>query len=180
MLSARDLGPVKDLVATIGPNAQAGTVEQAAAFGDVVLISVPWPALIDIAKANGAALKGKVILDTNNPTARRDGPASEAPLAKGVGTYDQELFPGTKLVRAFNSIGWTELAAQAHRAGEPVGIELGADDAGAMEIAKQLVTDAGFEPVVVGNLAKSKLFDPGTPVYPKTMTAKEMKAALNL
>ena len=43
-----------------------------------------------------------------------------------------------------------------------------------------LVSDAGFEPVVVGDLAKTKLFDPGTPVYPKTMTAKEIRAALNL
>jgi predicted dinucleotide-binding enzyme len=47
-------------------------------------------------------------------------------------------------------------------------------------VASQLVRDAGFDPVVVGDLAKSRLFDPGTPVYPRTMTAREIKAALGL
>lgn len=180
MLSARDLGPVQQLVAQIGPNAKAGTPQQAAAFGDVILVSVPWPALAQIGKDYAAELKGKMVLDTCNPSLRRDGPQAQAGLDKGAGIADQELLPGTKLVRAFNSIAFGELAAQAHRSGEPVGIELGGDDKAALEIAKQLVTDAGFEPVVVGDLVKSKLFDPGTPVYPKTMTAKEIKAALNL
>ena len=70
----------------------------------------------------------------------------------------------------------TNELAQAQR----LGIEIGGNDKAAIDVAKQLVSDAGFEPVMVGDLAKTKLFDPGTPVYPKTMTAKEIRAALML
>ena len=180
MLSARDLGPVKELAAQIGHGVTTGSPAEAAAYGDVILISVPWGAVAEIGKDYGAAMKGKVVLDTCNPAARRDGPEVAAALEKGAGLTDQALLPGTRLVRAFNSIQAASLASQAGRAGEKAGIEIASDDKAALATASQLVRDAGFDPVVVGDLAKSKLFDPGTPVYPRTMTAKEMKAALNL
>ena len=55
-----------------------------------------------------------------------------------------------------------------------------ADDKEAMDIAARLVRDAGFEPVIVGPLAKAKDFQPGSPLFGKTMTAREMKQALGL
>ena len=61
-----------------------------------------------------------------------------------------------------------------------MGIELAADDAEALTIAKQLVTDAGFEPVVVGGLATAKRFDTGTPVYPKALPASQVRAMMGL
>ena len=71
-------------------------------------------------------------------------------------------------------------AQDAHHAGELYGIELAADDAKALAMAKQLVTDAGYEPVVVGDLSTAKKFDAGSPVYPKAMLASEMRTALGL
>src|SRR5579862_2554621 len=67
MLSARDLGPVNTLVATIGHGARAGTPAEAAAFGDVIVMAVPWGALPEVGKDLAAPMKGKVLLDTCNP-----------------------------------------------------------------------------------------------------------------
>jgi predicted dinucleotide-binding enzyme len=163
MISARDPDAVKQLAAQIGPNASAGTPAQAAAFGPVVLISVPWSALAQVGKDNAAALKGKVVLDTCNPNARNDGADAQAALDKGTGVADQALLPGTHLVRSFSSLNYAALQKGAHQAGEKLGVPIGSDDKAALAIASQLVTDAGFEPVVVGDLARSKMFDLGGP-----------------
>ena len=151
MLSARDLGPLKDLAAQLGPNAQAGTLN-AAAWGDVVVVTVPYGALPQIGKDYAAQLKGKVVLDTCNPSLGRDGDMAKDALKRQHRRHGPHLSAGHKLVRAFNSIQAAALASEAHRAGTPAGIELAADDAKALDIAKQLVTDAGFEPVVIGGL----------------------------
>jgi predicted dinucleotide-binding enzyme len=180
MLSARDLGPVRELAAQLGYTARVGTPAEAAAWGDVVVVSVPYGALPQIGHDYAAELKGKVVLDTCNPYVSRDGDMAQEALNKGTGVMDPIYLPGTRLVRAFNAINYRSLASEAHRAGEPIGIELAADDPQALTIAKQLVSDAGFEPVVVGGLSTAKRFDNGSPVYPKTLTANEMRALLGL
>jgi predicted dinucleotide-binding enzyme len=180
MLSARNLGPVKTLAAKLGPNAHVGTPAQAAAWGDVVVVTVPYGALPQIGRDYAAQLKGKVVLDTCNPYLSRDGAMAKDAIEKGTGIMDPIYLPGTRLVRAFNAISYTAIASEAHRPGTPIGIELAADDPHALAIAKQLVTDAGFEPVVVGGLATAKSFDPGTAVYPKALTAAQIRAALHL
>src|SRR6516225_5753938 len=73
LLSSRHPEELKDLVAGLGPLAQAGTVEQAIAFGDVVLLTVPYPALPQIGRDHAAGLKGKIVLDTCNALVGRDG-----------------------------------------------------------------------------------------------------------
>jgi len=180
MLSARDLGPVKELAAQLGPNAQVGTPEQAAAFGDVVVVTVPYGALPQVGRDYAAQLKGKIVLDTCNPSPARDGDMTKDALEKGTGVMDAIYLPGTRLVRAFNAIGFAALAANSHRPGELIGIELAADDQKALAVAKQLVTDAGYEPVVVGDLSTAKKFDTGTPVYPKAIPASELRAMLGV
>jgi hypothetical protein len=180
MLSARDLGPVKELAAQLGPNAHVGTPTEAAVWGDVVVVTVPYGALPQVGKDYAAQLKGKIVLDTCNPNPQRDGAMTKDALEKGTGVMDPIYLPGTRLVRAFNAITYTALGSEAHRAGEPVGIELASDDQQALDIAKQLVTDAGFEPVVVGGLSTAKRFDAGTPVYPKALPAKQVRAMLGI
>jgi hypothetical protein len=180
MLAARDLGPVKALVAQLGPNAQAGTPEQAAAWGDVVVVTVPYSALPQIGHDYAAQMKGKVVIDTCNPYLGRDGDMAKDAIAKGTGVMDPVYLPGTRLVRAFNSITYADLARNGHHPGELYGIELAADDPKALAVAKRLVIDAGYEPVVVGGLSSAKKFDQGAPVYPKAMLASDMRAALGL
>ena len=101
-------------------------------------------------------------------------------VEKGTGVMDPIYLPGTRIVRAFNSISFTALGQNAHHTGELYGIELAADDAKALATVKQIVTDVGYEPVVVGGLAAAKKFDAGSPVYPKAMPAGEMRKALGL
>ncbi len=180
MLSARDLGPVKEVAAQLGPNAQAGTPQQAAAWGDVVVVTVPYAALPQIGRDYAAQLKGKIVIDTCNPYLGRDGDIAKDAIAKGTGVMDPIYLPGTRLVRAFNSITYTALAQDGHHTGELYGIELAADDPEALSVVKRLVNDAGYEPVVVGGLSTAKEFDQGAPVYPKAMLASEMRAALGL
>jgi 8-hydroxy-5-deazaflavin:NADPH oxidoreductase len=180
LFSAREIGEVKELVASLGPQARAGTPREAAAFGEVVLISVPYSALPQIGRDLSAQLKGKVVLDTCNPIQGRDGDMAVEARAKGTGVASVELLPGVRLVRAFNCVGYNSMRSEAHRAGERLAIPLAADDDAALKIAIRLVQDAGFEPVVVGPLARAKEFDVGTPVFGKALTARELRALLGL
>ncbi len=180
MLSARNLDPVKKLTAGLGPLARVGTPKEAAAFGDAVLISVPYGALPQIGRDLASELNGKVVLDTCNPSQTRDGSMAVAAKAKGTGLASAEYLPGVRLVRAFNSVGYTALRSETNRPGDKVGIPLAGDDQEALAVAAQLVQDAGFEPVVVGPLTRAKDFDMGTPVYGKALTAPELRRALNL
>jgi len=85
-----------------------------------------------------------------------------------------------RLVRAFNAINSGDLASEAHRNGERIAIPLAGDDSQALEMAQRLVRDAGFEPVVVGPLARAREFDVGTAVYTRLMTAAQLRQALGL
>jgi predicted dinucleotide-binding enzyme len=179
MISARSLDEVQKLAAQIGHGVTAGTPQQAAAFGDVVLISVPFGALPQVGRDNAAQLKGKIVLDTCNPYVSRDGEMAKEALEKGTGVVDPTYLPGTKLVRAFNQVSAASLASEAHRSGEKIGVPLAGDDKQALDVAQQLVRDAGFDPVVVGALSTAKRFDPGTPAY-HTLTARELRTILGI
>ncbi len=182
LFSARSIDEVQSLLAKLklGPRARAGTPAEAAAFGDAVLVSVPYAALPQVGRDNAAALKGKVVLDTCNPIENRDGPMAAEMLKKGTGVASAELLPGARLVRAFNCVGWNSMRTEAHRAGEKLAIPLAADDAAALKVAVGLVQDAGFEPVVVGGLARAKAFDYGSPVFGRALTARELRQELGL
>lgn len=179
LFSSRHPEQLQDLVAKAGPKAKAGTPEEAAKFGDVVFLAVPYGAIPEIGKSYGALLKGKVVLDACNPREQRDGAMANDAIAKGAGVATAEYLPGARIVRAFNAIGWNQIPNEAHRAGEKVGIPLVGDDAQALKIASQLVQDAGFDPVVVGGLERSKEFGMGSPVR-GGMTAREIKQVLKL
>jgi len=141
---------------------------------------VPYAALPQVGRDLADSLKGKVVLDACNPIPGRDGDMALEAKAKGTGVASPQFLPGARLVRAFNSVGYTSLQSQAHRAGEKVAIPLAGDDAQALQTAARLVEDAGFEPVTVGSLARAKEFDAGTPVFGKAMTAAELRRGLGI
>ena len=178
LLSSRHPDELKPLAKQLGPRARVGTPAEAAAFGDVVLVSVPYKALPQIGRDLKAELAGKIVLDTCNPYPGRDGDMANDARKKGTGVASPELLPGTRLVRAFNAINAGSLASEAHRKPPLVGIPLASDDAEALKVAQRLVSDAGFDPVVVGGLARAKDFDVGAPVYTKLLTAAELRKAL--
>jgi len=180
LLSSRHPQELEPLAQSLGPRAHVGTPREAALFGPVVLVSVPYAALPQIGRDLQAELAGKVVLDTGNPYPQRDGPMALEARAKGTGVASAQYLPGVRLVRAFNAINAGDLRSEAHRSGAPVAIPLAGDDPAALATAERLVRDAGFEPVVVGPLARAREFDVGTAVYTRLMTAPQLKQALGI
>ncbi|MGH7046439.1 MAG: NADPH-dependent F420 reductase [Stellaceae bacterium] len=167
MFSSRNPEELKDLVAGLGPLARAGTVAQAIAFGDVVVIVVPYPAMREIGHDYAAALAKKaLVIDVSNPNARRDGDAIVDWVNQqgGAGLATAKLLPGAHLVRGFNAIGYMLLSKDAHHAGGEIGIPIAGDDPKAIAIASTLIRQIGYEPVLIGGLAKGKYLVPGTPL----------------
>jgi 8-hydroxy-5-deazaflavin:NADPH oxidoreductase len=165
MFSSRHPEQLKDLVAGAGPSAKAGTVAEAVAFGDVVLIVVPYTAIEQIGKDHGAELARKqLVMDVSNPIAQRDGDAIVKWVEEqgGAGLATAKLLPGAHVVRGFNAIGFGQLAGLAHRQSDPVGVPIAGDDAAALAVASRLIKEIGFEPVVVGGLAMGKYLVPRT------------------
>jgi predicted dinucleotide-binding enzyme len=180
LFSSRHPEQLKDLVGRAGPKARAGLPQEAAAFGDVILIAVPYGALPQVGRDYASLMKGKVVIDCGNPREDRDGPLANDAIAKGTGVASAEYLPGVRLVRAFNALSAAMVRNEARRAGERIGIPIAADDKDAIDVVSRLVRDAGFDPVVVGPLARAKEFDRGTPVYVKGMTARQLREALKL
>ena len=180
LVSSRHPDELRGLAQSLGPRARVGTPREAATFGDVVLVSVPYKALPEVGAELKDVLRGKIVLDTCNPYPERDGDMANEARRKGTGVASPEYLPGVRLVRAFNAISFRNLRSDAHRQGELVGIPIAGDDKQALDVAARLVRDAGFEPVVVGPLSRAKAFDVGTPVYTQILTAKELRAKLGL
>jgi predicted dinucleotide-binding enzyme len=180
MFSSRHPDELKDMVAGLGALAQAGPVDKAIAFGDVVFIAVPYGALPQVGRDNAAALKGKVVLDACNATAARDGAIAEEVERDGIGVISQKYLPRTRLVRGFNTMSYMTFAKEANRPDPRLAIPIASDDAEAVQVVSGLVRDAGFDPVVVGKLADANRFQRGGPGYGQPVSAAELKQKLNL
>jgi predicted dinucleotide-binding enzyme len=162
MFSSRNLDNDKKLAAEIGANARAGTPQEAAAFGQVILFAVPYSAFPELVKNLGSSLKGKVVINASNPFPQRDGEIANQAREEGAGLFDAHLLPGAHVVRAFNAVGAARMAS-AHEDPGKIGMPL-AGDKKAIESASQLIREAGFEPVAVGGLDMAKYLMPGTPL----------------
>jgi predicted dinucleotide-binding enzyme len=167
MFSSRHPEQLKDLVTGLGPLAQAGTVADAIAFGDVVLLIVPYGAVAEIGKEHAAALSTKaLVIDVSNPNAGRDGEdlVRRVNDEGGAGLATQKALPGAHIVRGFNAINYAQLETLAHRQGEAVGVPIAGDDRNALALASRLIREIGFEPVTVGGLAMGRYLVPRAPL----------------
>jgi len=162
MFSSRNLDNDKKLAVEVGANARAGTPQEAAAFGQVVLFAVPYSAFPELIKSLGNSLKGKIVINASNPFPQRDGEIANQAREEGAGLFDAHLLPGAFVVRAFNAVPAARMA-NAHEGPGKIGMPI-AGDKKATEIASHLVREAGFEPVVVGGLDMAKYLMPGTPL----------------
>ena len=163
MFSSRHIEHDKALAAKLGANAHAGTPREAAAFGEVVMISVPYGALPEVGKNLEALIKGKIVIDTCNPFVWRDGEIATWAREKGAGLASAKLIPGARIVRAFNAIGAARMST-AHQDPGRIGMPIASDDAEAIVVASNLIRDIGYEPIVIGDLAMGKYLMPGTPL----------------
>ena len=177
MFSSRHPEELKDLVDGLGANAHAGTIEDAVAFADIVVLVVPYSAMPSIAKQVGPNLATKpLLLDVSNPIPRRDGEEAEKALEEGPAEYLSRLMPGVNIVRGFNAIGYTRFPNPTLPSGEKLGVAMVGEDANALEIATNLARDIGFEPVVIGPLSLGKyLYRPST-YFNGRQSADEIRA----
>lgn len=185
MFASRHPEQLAAMVSELGPNAKAGTPEEAIKFGDAVFIAVPYKAYPDLAKEIGPALNGKVVLDAGNATQKRDGALYDEVQASGIGATSAKYFPGAKLVRAFNAANYKVFAKEGAdggkgRAGGRMAIPIAGDDPEALKVAEGLVRDAGFDPVVVGPLKEADKFAMGSQGFGHDVTASEMRQKLGL
>jgi 8-hydroxy-5-deazaflavin:NADPH oxidoreductase len=176
-LASRHPEELEPLVKSLGARASAGTPAEAAQFSEVVMLTVPLKAVPELARDLGSALAGKIVLDTGNAYVQRDGDtARQATLdPQGSAGWAAAMFPKARWVKAFNSVNYKVLEKEAHRDGDRVGIPLASDDRGALDVAARLVRDAGFDPVIVGGLARGREFEPDTRPYNTGMGGQELR-----
>ena len=182
LYSSRHPDTLKDLVKVAGPKACAGTVTEAIAFGDLIVLSLPLKALPELDAKTKEALKGKIVIDTSNPYPERDGKIAEEARKDpgGMGVFVARLLPGARIVRAFNSVYFVDLGNTFNKDGEKIGIPIAGDDQEGVNAVVELVEHAGLDPVVAGGLRASKLFDVGTTVYATSAPARVIREKLNL
>ena len=178
--ASRNPAELMPLVQQAAPRASAGYADAAAFFGDVVVLAVPPNAVPQLGQEIGALLRGKLVIDMTNPRADRDGEEQTARwLDMGTGLAMAQYLPGARVVKAFNALGAPMLRDPAP-GGVRIGVPIAGDSAEDRERVAALVRDAGFEPVIVGPLARAKEFDRGTPVWVKGMNAEQLREALGL
>ncbi|HKF43907.1 MAG TPA: NADPH-dependent F420 reductase [Thermoanaerobaculia bacterium] len=179
-LASRHPEELRQVVRSLGKNASVGTVEDAAKFGDVVMLAVPLKAIPGLAKDLAAHLAGRVVLDTGNAYEQRDRDAAREAIRhpRGSAGWAEAMFPGARWVKAFNTVYFKTLETEARREGDRVGIPLAGDDREALETAARLARDAGFDPVIVGALDRGREFEPGTRPYNTGMSGRDVRRIL--
>jgi 8-hydroxy-5-deazaflavin:NADPH oxidoreductase len=175
LFSSRHPEQLKKLVDDLGPLARAGTVREALAFGDAILIAVPYAAYPQIGKDYAQELKGKIVMDAGNAVPARDGEIAKEARENGIGFTSAKYLAGARIVRAFNTLNYRRLPILSNRPEGRIGIPVAGDDPEALAVASRLVRDAGFDPVIIGSLEHAKDFAQGAPLYGQEITAQEMQ-----
>lgn len=166
------------LAAELGPKARAATPAEAAAAGDIVVVTIP---LKNIETVPVAPLAHKVVIDTNNYYPQRDGQI--AALDNNSATTSELLqrhLPASKVVKAFNHIQAAALTAEAQPAGTDNrrALAIAGDDAAAKAAVGKLIDQFGFDVVDLGPLSESWRIERDTPGYGPRRNAAELRRDL--
>lgn len=169
---------LSDLVAELGPKASAGTAEEAAEKGDLVVVSIPLRAYRDVPVK---PLAGKIVIDTNNYYWQRDGhfPELDDESTTSAALLQAHL-PESKVVKAFNHIQFSELASQGQPAGtaDRRALVIAGDDDAAKATVTELLDGFGYDVVDGGSLADSWRFEPDHPAYGPRLNSSQLVEAL--
>ena len=164
------------LVATLGDNVKATTLEDAAKFGEVVLLAVPWrtPEALPSAKL----LEGKIVIDAmNHYTSTGD------VHDLGTSTSSEEVakrLPGARIVKAFNTMYFETLRTGGKQEQKDrLVLFVAGDDAEAKAVVSKLIEDIGFAPVDTGSLREGgRLQQPNSAIYNKPLTVEQAQKIL--
>lgn len=168
---ARDEARLHELAADLGAGASVGTPADAAAFGDVVVISVPWSALENVLGGLGS-LAGKIVVDTTNQFGAGPMPAAGQTAA----AFNAGRMPGARYTKSFNTLTSAFQATTADRSGDDRVVQwLCGDDADAKGIVSGLIEDAGYVPVDLGGTEGCEVME--APRRPGAVYGEEYRAA---
>jgi 8-hydroxy-5-deazaflavin:NADPH oxidoreductase len=179
--NSRGAETLGDLVAELGEKATAVNVAEAAEFGEVVLVSIPFGKYKTLPER---AFEGKIVVDSNNYYPERDGNYRE--LDEDQTTSSELLgnhLKGARIVKGFNTIWFEHLKAQGNKdlpLADRRAIFIAGDDSAAKETVAKLIAEIGFAAVDTGFLGEGgRRQQPGAPIYNNELTAKEAEAVLN-
>lgn len=175
---ANSRGPetLRALVEEIGGPIRAGTAQEAARFGEVVVVSIPYGRYRELPAAE---LRDKVVVDTTNYYPERDG--HDPDLDRDVTTSSEKIqaFTGADVVKAFNAMYWETLRDRGRLKGDPerLAIPISGADEEAKAVVAGLIRDIGFDPVDAGWLgAGGRKHQPGSRVYGSELSRAETSA----
>jgi predicted dinucleotide-binding enzyme len=179
---ANSRGPesLKELVERLGPSAKAMSVEEAARFGEVLVLAAPFRR--PEALPPSVSVAGKVVIDAMNPFTETGeimdlgGKTSSAITA--------ERLPGARLVKAFNTMNSETLRTEGRRSvpkEQRLVIFLAGDDGPAKATVGRLVEEIGFTPIRTGSLARGgRLQEPGSKIFNRPMLPAEARRTLKM
>jgi 8-hydroxy-5-deazaflavin:NADPH oxidoreductase len=165
------------LVEEIGPRARAATVEEAADFGEVVLVAMPFFAYETPLPAD--RLSGKVVVDAMNYYAGRDGEINFNGLSSTEAVARH--LPDSRLVKAFNTMYYETLRKEGRPSApeeERLVLFVAGDDGEAKALVSQLIEEIGFAPVDTGSLSDGRKQEPGSPIYNVPMDPERARETL--
>ena len=168
-----------DKVASLGEHARAGTVAEAAAAGDLVLVAIPLAA---IGALEPSDFDGKIVIDANNYYPQRDGQIAEL---DDESTTSSELLqrqlPGAKVVKAFNHIMAAEILSTATDAGnrDRRALVVAGDDQAAKDTVAVFLDAIGFDALDIGPLAEGWRIQRDTPGYVQRFDRAGLQDAVN-
>jgi 8-hydroxy-5-deazaflavin:NADPH oxidoreductase len=154
-----------DLVGEIGDAARAGTAAEAAAEGDIVVVTIPLKSYRDVPVE---PLRGKIVIDTNNYYPERDGEIAELEdESTTVSELLQAHLPESHVVKAFNNIYFEHLLSLARPGGAPdrSALAIAGDDADAKRRVSELLDSLGYDTVDAGPLAEGWRYQRDTAAY---------------
>jgi predicted dinucleotide-binding enzyme len=166
------------LVAELGEHARAATPVEAAAAGDIVVVTTPLAAEATLPVEE---LAGKIVIDTNNYYPQRDGHIAELDdESTTVAERLQKVLPTSKVVKAFNHIGAAALTQEGLPAGSPDrrALIVAGNDPEARARVAAFIDEIGFEPVDIGELSEGWRAQRDTPAYVRRFDADGLRAAL--
>lgn len=174
--NSRGPGSLEGLVAEIGPNARAATVEDAALFAEVVLVAIPYGRHETVPAAE---LDGKVVIDATNYYEGRDGRIDFGGLTSSE--LVARHLSGARLVKAFNTMYYETLATAGSQSYEDrIVLFLAGDDTDAKAMVARLIDEIGFAPVDMGALREGgRVQQPGSPLYNNPMTDEQARETLS-
>lgn len=156
-VTSRTAASARALAAETGAQPAASPVE-AASTADAIVLAVPWDAVEALARELYPVMAGKIVIDVTNPGK----PDGSGPLFAGSGSGAERIaawLPGVRVVKAFNTIFGSNLAAGGSRQGVRLDALVAADDATAKTAVLRLAADLGFDPIDAGPLSNAGLLE---------------------